>query len=173
MNLKFQWEPDEWREALALASEGPRRPAVPFMTYAVIGVMSLGAVGEVLNAVRTADSLDYSESIMPLLLFAGAVVIATQVYTRGVRRQKAGPQVPMPTAEQQVLLTENGWRIATAQEPAEIRPWNELYEQRMGSRSLILVGNGDAFAALPLRALSDAQGSHLHRLLMRKLRGCR
>ncbi len=170
MQLRFEWEPEEWREALLLASAGPRRPPKPVMTYAIIALMSMGAVGEVVNAIRSTTAADYSGSLVPMLLFAGAIVVAVQIYTRAASRtRQLRPLVPMPTEEQELLLSEGGWRAAAARQEAELRPWSDLCEQRTGRHSLILVGRGNTFAALPLRALKGAQGNHLHRLLVRKL----
>lgn len=172
MNLRFQWEPEEWREAVMLASEGPRRPPKPVMTYAIIGIMSLSAVGEIANAVRSASFSDYSNSLMPMVLFVVAIIMAVQVYTRAANRSRAGRFIaPMPTEEQHVVMNENGWHTAAVHEApgARIRPWEELTEQRTGTRSLIVLGQGDAFAAVPLRVLSANQGGHLQRLLMRKV----
>ena len=174
MHLRFEWQAEEWREALLLASAGPRRPPKPVMTYAIIGIMSMGAVGEVVQALRSATFSGYGGSLMPMLLFAGAIVLALKVYTRGASRtRQLRPLLPMPTEAQELVLSEAGWRAASADAPeavrSAVRPWQELCEHRTGERSLILVGPGNTFAALPLRALQGAQTGHLHRLLMRKL----
>lgn len=155
-----------------LASAKPQQPAKPMMTYAVIGIMSMGVVGEVVNAVRSASFSDYGQSIMPLVLFVGAIVIAAQVYTRAATRKRSMHAArPMPTEEQHLVLNESGWHAAAVHEAegATIRPWEELVEHRTGEHSLILVGPGSAFAAVPLRVLSSNQFSHLRRLLLRKL----
>jgi hypothetical protein len=172
MQLNYEWEPEEWREALSLASAGPRRPAKPVMTYAVVSIMAAGAVGELVNAVRASSQAQFSGSLLPLLLFAGAVVLAMHIYTRAVtRRRRLGPLPTMPQGTQHMQLSEDGWRVA----PADAihhemeRPWTDFQEQRKGRRSLILLGVGNTFAALPLRVLSASQGGYLHRLLIRKL----
>lgn len=173
MNLRFQWEPEEWREAVMLASAGPKRPPKPVMTYAIIGIMSLSAVGEIANAVRSASFSDYSNSLMPMVLFVLAIVMAAQVYARAAGRHRSRWSLaPMPTEEQHVVMNEHGWHTAAVHEApgAKIRPWEELSEQRTGARSLIVLGQGNAFAAVPLRVLSENQGGHLRRLLVRKLR---
>lgn len=172
MNLRFQWEPEEWHEAVMLASAGPRRPPRPVMTYAVIGIMSLSALGEIANAVRSANFSDYGNSLMPMVLFAVAIVAAAQLYARAAGRSRCARLIaPMPTEEQHLVMNEHGWHTAAVHEApgARIRPWEELSEQRTGERSLILLGQGDAFAAVPLRVLTANQGGHLRRLLMRKL----
>ncbi len=171
MHLRYTWEPEEWREALLLASAGPRRPPKPVMIYAVVCMMSLGAVGELFNALRSSVAPDYSGSLLPMLLFAAAVVVAMQVYTRAASRNRAlRPLAAMPDGEQELLLSEGGWRAVCAGDldAGQMRSWGELRERRMGQRSMIMVGRGNAFAAVPLRALTATQGSHLHRLLVRK-----
>lgn len=174
MNFQFEWQPDEWREALLLASAGPRRPPKPVMTYALIGMMCLGAGGEVMHALRGATFNDYGGSIMPMLLFTAAIVLALQIYARGANRsRRLRPIRPMPQDMQELVFTEDGWSCASLRQRAEFRPWDDLCEQRTGRQSLILVGEGNAFAALPLRALKRSQSSTLQRLLVRKLQRAR
>ncbi len=172
MNLTYEWQPEEWREALLLASARPRRSSKPVMTYGVVAMMALGAMGELVNAVRSSVQADYSGSLVPMLLFAAAVVAAMQLYARAVNRRKSlGTPASMPAGQQQLVLAEGGWRATPADGggEAEVRPWKDLQEQRTGRRSMILLGQGNTFAALPLRVLSASQGGHLHRLLIRKL----
>ena len=140
------------------------------MTYAIIGLMALGGAGEVLDNLRHASFADYGNSLMPLLLFAVAVVLAVQVYVRAANRNRR-KRLPMPMEEQRLILSEKGWQAAavTQADTADVRSWEELREQRTGAKSLILVGRGNTFAALPLRVLSGEQGGHLRRLLLRKL----
>lgn len=172
MQLLYEWEPEEWREALMLASAGPRRSPKPVMTYAVISMMAAGSLGELVNAVRASREAQFSGSLLPLLLFAAAIVVAMQIYTRAVaRRRRLRPLPAMPKGPQHVLFSEEGWRVAPADaaRQEEARPWAELQEQRKGRYSLILLGAGNTFAALPLRVLNATQGGFLNRLLIRKL----
>ncbi len=172
MQLHFEWEPEEWREAILLASAGPRRSPQPVMTYAAISIMAAGSLGELVNAVRASSEAQFSGSLLPLLLFAAAVIVATEIYTRAVaRRRRLRPLPAMPRGPQLLLFHEEGWRIAAASvaEHEAERPWTDLQEQRKGRRSLILLGAGNIFAALPLRILNPTQGGSLQRLLVRKL----
>ncbi len=172
MQLHYEWEPEEWREALTLASAGPGRPGKPVMTYAVVCIMAAGSLGELVNAVRASTQAQFSGSLLPLLLFAAAIVVAAQIYTRAITRQRRLAPLPtMPQGTQHMHLSEGGWRVAHVDAICHEteRPWTDLQEQRKGRRSLILLGVGNTFAALPLRVLSATQGSHLHRLLKRKL----
>ena len=172
MQVLYEWEPEEWREAVMLASAGPRRAPKPVMTYAVIGIMAVGCMGELVNAVRASTEAQFSGSLLPLVLFAGAVVMAMEIYARALaRRRRLRPLPTMPKGPQNMLFHEEGGRMVPAEgaEDEPERSWTELQEQRRGRRSLILLGAGNVFAALPLRVLNAAQVSHLHRLLVRKL----
>ena len=153
-----------------LAAAGPRRPPKPLMTYGIVCIMATGAVGELVNAVRSSSQLDYGGSLVPVLAFAGAVVGALMVYARAAGRRSTRLLATMPAGEQQLVVSEGGWRIAPAESmDGPVRSWEELRHQRTGSKSMILLGTGGAFAALPLRVLNASQGGYLHRLLVRKL----
>lgn len=172
MHLQYEWKPEEWREAQQLASAGPRRAPKPVMTYAMVGIMSMGCVGELVSAVRASNDTQFSGSLLPLLLFVAAVVAAAQIYARGAkRRRRVRPLPAMPRGSQQLMFSERGWQTAPgdAAVTGRARPWTEFREQRKGRRSLILLGGEGVYAALPLRVLSTTQGSYLHRLLIRKL----
>lgn len=183
MRIRYTWRPEEWREALLLASQGPRRGTKSMVAtksmvpYAMIGIMALGAVGEIANAVRSSAQIDFAGSLAPMLLLgAGIACIVLLFGQMAGRNRRLRETPPMPTQEQELLLQEEGWASASAGElpAAPMRSWKELEEQRTGRRTLILVGPGDGpdrrFAAVPLRVLSTAQGGHLHRLVTRKLR---
>ena len=172
MQLLYEWEPEEWREALMLASAGPRRSPKPVMTYAVICIMAAGSLGELVNAVRASSQAQFSGSLLPLLLFAAAVIAAMEIYARaGARRKRLRPLPGMPKGPQHMLFSEHGWHLAPAStvHNATQRPWTDLQERRQGRRSMILLGSNGTFAALPLRVLNATQGGSLHRLLIRKL----
>ncbi len=116
----------------------------------------------------------FSGSLAPVLLVAavltGGLILLSQAQSRN-RRLKAAPA--MPEEEQELVLGEDGWQSSAPETPGPLRPWAELRERRTGKSSLVLIGTTGSFAAVPLRALSDSQGGHMHRLLVRKLRALR
>lgn len=50
-----------------------------------------------------------------------------------------------------------------------LQPWSLLTEQRAGERVIVLL-HGHGFVAVPIRCMSPDQASHLHRMVVRKLR---
>ncbi len=159
---------------MLLATDRPRRAGGVSMAYLVVGVMSMGALGNVFRALRRSGGMALSGSLAPVLLLAalltGGLMLLSHLRSRR-RRLKAGPS--MPEQEQELVLGEEGWQSSESDAPGPLRPWAELRERRTGRSSLVLIGNTGSFAAVPLRALSESQGGHMHRLLVRKLRAVR
>ena len=178
MRIRYNWQPEEWREAVLLATSRPRRGTSIPLPYVIVGIMSLGAVGDVVHAIRESGGMRFSGSLAPVLLLAAGVTLGLLLLTRAAARRRHLDAMPaMPQAEQERGVGEDGWQSSAADEATRgtpaLRSWSDLAEQRTGKRTLVLVGGTGSFAAVPLRALSDAQGGHLHRLVVRKLRAAR
>ena len=178
MKIRYTWQPEEWREAMLLATARPRRRKTLPFPYLIVGIMSLGAVGDLVHVLRSTEPLRFTGSLAPVILLTAAVTSALLMLARAAERNKRVKRSPeMPVAEQELIVGEDGWTTAplnrseanSAEALSRLRSWNDLREQRTGRRTLVLVGAPGSFAAVPLRALSETQGGHLHRLLVRKL----
>ncbi len=176
MRVTYTWTEQEWAEASRLARQADRRARgrsqpLPGTIVALIGIPLVGAVVDLVLAVRQSGQISFRDSMVPLLLglFAlTAAVLAGANYARRKRERPAAPQ-----GESEAVLLEGGWRVrqvaVSDDTDAALRPWSELVGMRRGRRVVVLARR-DGFDALPVRVLTPEQGGHLHRLVTRKLR---
>jgi hypothetical protein len=186
MRVSYRWTEQEWHEAVRLAERRKvRRPGLPGMTYALVGIPLLGALLDLRSTLRENSGITLAGSILPLLLlliaFAAAALLSVAAMRR--RRRSASAQT-MPAGERELVMQEGGWRcdcpVGSSRErepgietglPAlrALRPWSDVVEARQGGRVIVLVlRNG--FEAVPTRSLTPEQGGHMHRMVTRKLR---
>lgn len=59
--------------------------------------------------------------------------------------------------------------VTSAKRETPLQPWNELTGSRTGERVIVLLHRG-GFHAVPTRCMTPEQASHLHRMVIRKLR---
>ena len=174
MRIRFTWQPDEWHEAVQLASTvARRRRDVPMMTYGVLGMLSLGAVGDLFSFLQSRHVQNPGADIFLGGAFTVAAGSGLVWLTRtGLQMRRVKQMPPVPKGQQQVAFQEAGW--STCSDPASdepvVRPWQDLHMVRTGARVVVATGSASAFAAVPLRTLSIDEAGHLQRLFSRKLR---
>jgi hypothetical protein len=197
MRVTYIWTEQEWREAVALSgSRAARRPTLPGLTWALVVLPLIGGAGELLINLRHAQKITVAGTIIPILLILLAVAVALGLLLATVvrRRKTATIRAGIPFGQWEAVLQESGWRFtghppgeeeaATATKPEPVanllpaqikqslKPWSEFTDVRHGDRVMVLIHDG-GFEALPTSSLTPEQGSHLYRLVTRKLRPSR
>ena len=175
LEIRFTWQPGEWREAYLLSSgtEQDRVSAPIPMGYLILGLMALGGIGDLLRALCHEREQIMQDSLWPVLLLVCVLFAVVAIGLAMVRRRERFREMPaLPRGEQQVTVHELGWRCAggasTPDEPG-VRGWGELRGLRASRRVVALLTCDGATVGVPLRALSADQTSWLERLLLRKV----
>ncbi len=146
----------------------------PMLTYALIGIMSLGALGDFFSDIHHLPLPSLHGSIAPVIVAAAALTYGGWHLLRYMlRRRLLGDLVNTPAGEQTVTLAEAGWSVQSgddAEQCPELRAWSELHDMRTGSKAMVAFGLDRRIVAVPVRALSVDEASHVYRMMVRKLK---
>ena len=175
MRVRYTWRPDEWREAVKLISTRPKAYRdTPMLTYALIGIMSLGALGDFFSDLHHLPVPSLHGSIAPVVVGSAALTYGGwHLLRRTLRRRLLGDLMNTPAGEQTVTLAEAGWSVQSgdaAEQPSELRAWSELQDMRTGSKAMVAFGLDRRIVAVPVRALSVDEASYVYRMMVRKLK---
>jgi hypothetical protein len=139
----------------------------------------IGAVGDIVQTVRSSQGITLHGSVLPVLLLVASGVATVFLLMRRWMLHHGPVAADMPQGELELLFREDGlvrrqW-MEEGLEMVEVScAWSEFADAQWGTRVLTLVyTEGRRCEALPLRMIDVEQEGWLRRFLPRKIKPAR